>query len=294
MKKIVLTTLIVVVSIVGLTSLAISIASRVAILNVFLSLTPTAPMLAETNVLVLGVDAEGGVRSDTIMVLHINPEKRTAGLVSIPRDTLAILPGHGMDKINHSYAYGGVELARQTVQDFLRVNIPYYVIVNLTGIQKIIDDLGGVTVNVEKRMYYTDYAQNLFIDLYPGRQKLNGRQAMGYLRFRHTDNDFARIGRQQNFLHSVAGELMNKQNIFKTPGVFLSLFDCVHTNFSPREVLGVSLALRGAYELGNLNMTMISGTDLVVDGIYYLKANEAEVEKIVDKYLNGRNVASSG
>lgn len=288
MKKIVLTTLIVVVSIIGLTSLAVSIASKVAILNVFLSLTPTAPMLAETNILILGVDAEGGIRSDTIMVLHINPEKRAAGLVSIPRDTLAVLPGRGMDKINHAYAYGGIELARQTVQDFLRVSIPYYVIINLDGIEKIIDDLGGVTVNVEKRMYYTDYAQSLYIDLQPGRQKLNGRQAMGYLRFRHSDSDFARIGRQQNFLQSLAGELMTRENIFKTPGTFLALFDCVNTNLSPREVLGVSLALRGAFELGQFSMTMIAGTDLVVDGIYYLKADEAEVQRVVNNYLNGK------
>lgn len=269
----------------ALVGFTISIAARIALLDVFLSLTPATPIIRETNILVLGVDDAFGHRSDTIMVLHVNPEKKEAAVISIPRDTIVTIPERGLDKINHAYAYGGAELARRTAEGFLRISIPYYITVNLAGIENLIDQVGGVTVDVEKRMYYVDYAGDLFIDLQPGIQKLNGKQAMGYLRFRHTDNDFARIGRQQKFLRAVAAEMMKRENILKSPNLFLSLLACVETNLNSREILGLALALRGASELNQIRMSVIPGTDFMVDGIYYWKPDEAAVQEIVNRSI---------
>jgi polyisoprenyl-teichoic acid--peptidoglycan teichoic acid transferase len=295
LSKAVFITILMLVSVAGLSGFFIGAALKFSLLNVFLSLTPTAPILSETNILVLGLDSGADVhRSDTIMVLHINPENKTAAVVSIPRDTLLTIPGRGLDKINHAFAYGGAELSRKTVEDFLGVSIPYYILVDLNGIAKLIDDIGGVDVDVEKRMYYVDYAQDLHIDLQPGRQKLNGQQAMGYLRFRHSDNDFARIGRQQNFINQVASQMMTRDNLVRSPQMFLSLLSCVDSNLNAREILGLSLSLRGALETGRFNMTMVTGTDLMIDGVYYYRPDELNLQRIVEQYLHGRRLASSG
>jgi len=271
----------------------ISIAARIALLDVFFSLTPTAAIMGEANILVLGLDGVGGLRSDTIMVLHINPDKKEASILSIPRDTIVSIPGRGLDKVNAANAYGGVELARRTAEEFLQVEIPYYITVNLSGIAALIDQIGGVTIDVEKRMYYVDYAGDLYIDLQPGLQKLNGKQAMGYLRFRHTDNDFARIGRQQQFVSSVAAEIMRKENLLRSPNLFISLLQCVQTNLNSRQVLGLSLALRGVLELHQFSMNMVPGTDLMVDKIYYWKPDEAQVKQLVERHLAKKSLASA-
>ena len=239
------------------------------------------------------MDSVYGHRSATVMVLHIDPQKKAAAVVSIPRDTIVTVPDRGLDKINHAFAYGGVELARKTVENFLQISVPFHIIINLAGIEELIDKIGGLAVDVEKRMYYTDFAGDLVIDLQPGRQKLNGKQAMGYLRFRHSDNDFARIGRQQKFLQTLAEELMKRENIMKSPGLFLSLLACVDANLNSREILGLSLSLRNAYELRQFSMTTIPGWDLMVDGVYYWKPNEPEVQKTVEQYLHGERASRS-
>lgn len=294
MKKILAVIIIFLVCLAAIAGFFIGIGSRFALLEIFISLTPTVPILPETNILVLGIDDAFGHRSDTIMVLHVDPGKKESSVISIPRDTIAVLPDRGLDKISHAFAYGGVELARKTVENFLHVEIPHYLMVSLTGIENLIDEIGGVTVDVEKRMFYEDYAGDLHIDLQPGIQKLNGKQAMGYLRFRHTDNDFARIGRQQKFLRSLAAELMKRENILKSPQLFLSLLSCVETNLNSREILGLSLILRGAQETGQVYMTMVPGSDLMVDGIYYWKADEAALQRIVEQFILGKKLASSG
>jgi LCP family protein required for cell wall assembly len=293
MKKALIIITIVLCCLAAAVGFTISLAARIALLDVFFALTPTVPALPESNILVLGVDDVFGHRSDTIMVLHIDPEKKTAAVISIPRDTIVTIPGRGLDKINHAFAYGGAELARSTAEEFLRIRIPYHVIVDLAGIENLIDQVGGVPVNVEKRMYYVDYAGDLHIDLQPGMQKLNGKQAMGYLRFRHSDNDFARIGRQQKFIQALASELMKRENILKAPNLFLSLLSCVDTNLNSREILGLSLALRGAYEINNFRMSTIPGSDFMVDGVYYWKPNEAEVQRIISNLFFVRSPASS-
>jgi LCP family protein required for cell wall assembly len=294
MKKIIIVFLVVGIIFTGMLGFLFGIASRFAIFEIFFSLAPTPPLMQEANILVLGVDNTRGHLSDTIMLLHINPEKKSASLVSIPRDTIAELPQRGLDKINAAYAYGGIDYACKTAENFLQISIPYYITVNLSGIQKLIDEIGGITIDVEKRMYYVDYAGGLFIDLKPGRQKLSGKQLMGYLRFRHSDGDFARINRQQNFLKAVAGELMKRENLIKSPALFFSLLSNVDTNLNSREILGLSMNLRAALETGQVYMTTIPGTDLMLDGIYYWKPDREAVSRIVEQYITGKKLASSG
>ncbi|OGB86815.1 hypothetical protein A3H38_01650 [candidate division WOR-1 bacterium RIFCSPLOWO2_02_FULL_46_20] len=268
----------------------VAIASKLTLLKVFLSLAPTNILLPTSNILVLGIDDAFGHRSDTIMVLHANPENKEASLISVPRDTLAVLHGHSLGKINHAYAYGGIELARKSVEDLLNVDIPYYLCVNLSGIVNIIDELGGITIDVEHRMYYVDSAGDLNIDLNPGLQKLSGKQAMGYVRFRSDGGDFSRIARQQKFIQALANELIKRDNVLRSPKLFLGLLSYVDTNLSSKQVLGLSLSMRTAFELGRVYLAVLPGTDLMVDGIYYWQPDKAGLKNIVEKYICGKQV----
>ncbi len=262
-----------------------AVLSRITLLETLLTLMPASGLLEPTNVIVLGIDATAGSkRSDTIMLLHVNPATRFAGVLSVPRDTQVSIPGYGKDKINHAYAYGGIELAKKTAAEFLKVDIPYYIKVDLSGLANIIDRLGGVTINVEKRMYYVDNAGKFFVDLKPGTQKLSGQQALGYVRFRHDNlGDFGRVERQQKFLHSLANEMIYGGNIVKAPALLYDLISNIETNLNSREILGLTIALRQAYESGNIEMETIPGESEMQRGIYYWMPDMAGLQKIIDK-----------
>lgn len=116
---------------------------------------------------------------------------------------------------------------------------------------------------------------------------------MGYLRFRHTDNDFARIGRQQKFLSAVAGQIMKRENLVRSPAIFLSLLGCIESNLNSREILGVALALRGAFEIGQVSMSMVPGTDLMVDGIYYWRPDDAALQKFSEQFNAGKKAVAA-
>ncbi len=292
MKKFLTVFIVVLVLISAILGFGIAVVSKLALLDIFFSLTPTEPLLQATNVLVLGIDDAFGHRSDTIMVVHTDPVSKTTSLISVPRDTLAVLPGRGLDKINHAFAYGGVELTRKAVEDLLNIDIPYYVTIDLSGITELIDQVGGVVIDVEKRMYYVDYAGGLHIDLQPGNQRLTGRQAMGYLRYRRDGGDFKRISRQQRFLKSFADQMMAKDNLLRSPKIYLTLLSFLETNLNARETLGLALGVRQAVELGQIHMTTLPGTDMMVDGIYYWKLDQVRLKNIVEQFIFKPRVTS--
>ncbi len=291
MKKILIITTIIIVVFSALFGFVAGIASKYALFEIFLTLTPSTPFFPESNILVLGVDNAFGHRSDTIMVLHTDPKTKSASLISIPRDTLAVLPGRGLDKINHAFAYGGIDLARRSVERLLNIPIPHYIAVNLSGLINLIDELGGVTVNVERRMYYVDYAGGLYINLRPGQQKLSGKDAMGYLRYRSDGGDFYRIKRHQKFLQALADEMLKNENRLRSPKLFMTLLSYLNTNLSSKDTLGLCLGLRAAHESDRVHMATLPGYDMMVDGIYYWKPDQIKMQEIVKKYINNRETA---
>ena len=158
--------------------------------------------------MLLGVDrrADDVGRSDTLMVASVDMDSHKAALLSVPRDTRVAIDGHGYDKINHAYAFGGHELSKSTVERLLGTHIAHYVIIDTKAFQRIIDALGGVDIDVDKRMHYEDpWDDNggLVIDLYPGQQHLDGAKAIQYVRYRDGEGDIGRIGRQQKFMKAV-------------------------------------------------------------------------------------------
>ncbi|MDY4696666.1 MAG: LCP family protein, partial [Selenomonas montiformis] len=110
------------------------------------------------HVMILGVDrrADDAGRSDTMMIASLDPDKETASLLSVPRDTRVKIDGHGYEKINHAYAYGGHELSQKAVEQLLGEKIDHYILIDTRSFARIIDAMGGVDIQVEKRMYYED------------------------------------------------------------------------------------------------------------------------------------------
>ncbi len=180
------------------------------------------------NILLLGVDSNGtgsdiweGTRSDTIMVVNIDPRTRSINAISIPRDSKVYLPDNkGIQKINSAHAIGGINLVKKTLKETFGIKIDKYIIVHDEAVEKIVDVLGGIPIYVEKPMRYHDYAGKLHIDLNKGNTVLNGKQAVGYLRYRKDGlGDIGRTQRQQWFMRSLFEKLHSPQSITKIPEV---------------------------------------------------------------------------
>ena len=169
-----------------------------------------------TNILVMGVDARPGEdrsRSDTMMLVSIDPKINKVAVISIPRDTKVKIKGSS-NRIAAANFIGGPELAVTTVEELLEVKIDNYITADFNGFKEIIDTLGGVTITVPERMYKPSED----IDLNPGTQKLNGRQALGLVRYRdYVTGDIQRTAQQQEFIKALAAEVLKPATITKLP-----------------------------------------------------------------------------
>ncbi|HHW14080.1 MAG TPA: LCP family protein, partial [Firmicutes bacterium] len=146
-----------------------------------------AESLKPVTILVVGVDSrrEDIGRTDTILLATYNPPAQRFQAVWIPRDTRVLVPGYNyFQKVNAAYSLGGVDLTRRTIEDLLGVKIDYHLLVDFKGFVEVVDSMGGVTVDVPKRMDYDDNAQDLHIHLAPGKQRLSGTEALGFVRYR--------------------------------------------------------------------------------------------------------------
>jgi LCP family protein required for cell wall assembly len=161
-----------------------------------------------TIALVVGSDHRSGdgknapSRSDTLMLVRIDPRTKYISLLSLPRDLHVEIPGVGVDKINAAYSDGGYKLALRTVEAYTQLKVNYLITVDFSGFTKLVGSFGGVYVPVDQYYYHDNatggnYSQ---INIPPGYQKLNGLDSLAYARYRHTDSDFYRNARQQVFL----------------------------------------------------------------------------------------------
>ncbi len=237
------------------------------------------------NILLLGVDSvDHSSRSDTIIVVGISPDKKVA-LLSIPRDTRVNVPGKGYTKINHAYAYGGIELLKKTIENFMGIKIDYYVKTDYQGFEEVIDKLGGIEINVEKRMYYVDKAGHLYIDLKPGKQILDGEKAIQYVRFRHDKlGDIGRIKRQQKFLNALAEKLMKGRNIVKSPSIIKDIFDALDTNLGFHTSISIVNMVKGIKKEDIVFLTL-PGKPKYINGISYWIPDKEKMKEIVENYF---------
>jgi len=268
--------------------------TRVSLLEFFMLFLPQT-QLNGVNILAFGVDDTKGVqRADTIVLFHLDPDRHRIGALSIPRDTRVEVPGHGVTKINHAYAYGGVSLLRKSISQFLGVPVHYYVRFNLEGVSKIIDEIGGINMNVEKNMLYRDEAGDLYIDLKKGVQDLNGKQAVEYLRFRHdNEGDIGRIHRQQKFMQAVAQKVTQTGRLLELPGIIRRVSGMVETDLNTREMVNFAVQFQDTIVRGSIDKATVPGDVGLISGVSYWKADITRLDKIMENVIMGIHQTAS-
>lgn len=232
------------------------------------------------NVLLMGVDERAGDRgrSDTLIVASIQPSNEKTNMVSIPRDTRTTLGGEEPesgreDKINHAYAFGGVDMAVDTVESFLDVDMDYYVRINMEGLVELVDAVGGVTI--QNDLAFSRGDQN-----FPeGEITLTGDEALEYVRMRKQDpnGDLGRNERQREVIKGVVEKAASFSSVNKVQGILDVMGDNVKTNadFDTLQMLFKDYRASGR----NIDTYQLSGNGVMIDGIYYMQVPDAEIAK---------------
>ncbi|MRH43478.1 transcriptional regulator LytR [Aquibacillus halophilus] len=229
------------------------------------------------NILLLGVDEReyDQGRSDTMIVMTLDPNNDRMQMVSIPRDTRTEIIGHGtIDKINHSYAFGGSNMAVDTVENFLDIEIDYYVRVNMEGLQQLVDTVGGVTVNNNLAF------KNGSFQFEEGELELNGREALAYVRMRKEDpqGDAGRNERQRQVIESVIDKGASLGVVNKIGDIMDVLGDNVSTNMDFSDMRRLATDYSSARK--NNKTYQIDGNGTFIGDIWYLIVPDREVEKV--------------
>jgi LCP family protein required for cell wall assembly len=241
------------------------------------------------NILLVGIDQryeDEMSRSDTNLLLSIDPKNKKLVLISLPRDSLVTLPGYeGDQKLAHAHSYGGVPLLVKTIESILNIEIPYYIEVNFDGFKKMIDLIGGVTIDVEKDMDYESYLGDVRIHLKKGLQHLNGEKALEYVRFRMDETgDIGRMERQQKFIKAIIKQALALSNTIKLQKALLELKNWVKTNLEPSQIIKIGLIVKNINEEDMISFTL-PGTLGWKNHLSYYILDYDKINEIVDKYL---------
>lgn len=253
------------------------------------------------HILLFGIDKtattdmteEGNpTRSDVVMLVTIDPVTKRAQLLSLPRDTYVSIRGHqGKTKLGHAYAYGGEKLAEETVEDFLDVKIDYYATVDYKAVERLVDAVGGIEVDIPFDYSYEDtyVVPNLHIDFKKGKQKLDGANAVRYLRIRkiYEDQDIDRIQVQQRFMMQLFDKLKRPMMILKIPELIDIALDNIETNLSYGQI--AYLAKMGLdMDRENIQTDTLVGDNKRIGSIDYYIVNQASAREQVRRFTEGK------
>lgn len=230
------------------------------------------------SVLVLGVDEREGDkgRSDTMIVLTVNPALKSSKMVSIPRDTYTEMVGKGVqDKINHAYAFGGIEMSMDSVEGLLDIPIDYVVQVNMESFKDIVDAVGGIKVTNPLDFKVGTYT-------FPkGEITLDGEKALSFVRMRYEDprGDFGRQDRQKQVIQAVMREGASLNSLVNFKSIFGAIGKNVRTNMTFDEMIDVQSKYRDAF--GKVDQLYIKeGQGKMMNGVWYYMMNDQELESI--------------
>lgn len=251
----------------------------------------------EIQFVLMGVDAptiekSKGTRTDTIMISKVNFDKGSIDIISVPRDT-RVQVRNKLDKINHAHAFGGPDLLLESINNFLKTDLEYYVKIDYRSVIEVVDAIGGIEIDVPRRMYYQDPSVNppLNIDLEPGVQILNGKQSHDFLRWRqnnngtgYTEGDVGRIKAQQYFMTELIKELLKPKNITKLPTLIKTYYDYVDTNI-PLNMILKGITFASNFDLSNVKMHTIPGSGQYIDKISYFIYNVNETNLLIENVL---------
>jgi polyisoprenyl-teichoic acid--peptidoglycan teichoic acid transferase len=226
--------------------------------------------------------------SDVMLLFRFDPEAEKMTVLSIPRDTQVMMDGYGTIKINAANIKGGPVASARLVSQLLDgVQIDRYVRVNVGGVQKLVDALGGVTVNVPKDMKYQDDSQHLYINLKQGTQHLDGDRTLQLLRFRHDGNgDIGRIERQQMVMRALMEQTLNPMTLVRFPQILNVVQSHLDTNLTTEELLALA-AFGVKTERRNVQMLTLPG-EANRSGrheVSYWLPNHSRIHEIVEEYF---------
>ncbi|MGH2712139.1 MAG: LCP family protein [Actinomycetota bacterium] len=270
------------------------------------------------NVLVLGSDSRagltpeeqaqfgseetvGGQRSDTIILMSIDPRREQAVVVHFPRDLRVEIPGHGFDKINAAYDYGGANLVIKTVKEFTGLPIHNYMEINLDGFQDLVDTLGGVRICVDRAM--DDDKAGLHIPK-AGCYDMDGPTALAFVRARSVTGDlipdFSRIARQQQFMRATFNKLLSFGNLLDDE-LIRKAVGSIRTDDSltPTELLSLGRRLRALAEQDptgedSLDLRVVPGTTATIGDVSYVVAEQPETRELFERMEQGGDLGRLG
>jgi len=258
------------------------------------------------NILLLGTDKRasetGPTRTDTMILVTIDPQTKSAGMLSIPRDLWVTIPGYSENRINVAHFYGerdkypggGPALAKKTVQYTLGIPVHYYVRVNFEGFERIIDAIGGITIDVEEAIHDTKYPDENYgymtVDIPAGIQKMDGKTALQYARTRHGSSDFSRARHQQQVLKAVRDKVMRLDiPLTRIPEILKLVGDSVQTDLSLTEMY--ALAKVGRELTGDIQSAVIDESlttpETTPDGASVLIPNSAKIREVINALFGG-------
>ncbi len=246
------------------------------------------------NILLLGVDSNGadsdlwvGTRTDTIILMNIDPRTRTVNAISIPRDSKVYLPdGMGTQKINAAHAIGGIKMTVRTIEDTLGVKIDRYIVFHDEGVRAVVKALDGVDIYVEKNMKYDDYAGNLHINFKKGKHHLTDKDVVEYLRFRHDAmGDIGRTKRQQWFLRGLLSDLKKPETIVKIPRLVSVTNKYVKTDMTPYEMSQYA-TLATHFDMDNIEIAMLPGAPNKHGYTSYWILDPEKTQDVVDRLIH--------
>ncbi|MFC0299949.1 LCP family protein [Virgibacillus soli] len=237
------------------------------------------------NILLLGVDQRKGDkgRSDTILLLSLNPSANSMVMLSIPRDTYVNIPGRGMDKINHAFAFGGTELSVKTVEEAFNLPVHFYAEINMEGFQQGIDAIGGVDVKNDQ-----DFSQG-GKHFAVGNIHLNGKDALKYIRMRKQDprGDMGRNERQRNVIVAAMNKGANFTNITKFGEILNIVGGNVETDLNKDRIQALFSGYRNTRN--NIKTLEIKGSGQIINRIWYYIVPDTEFNRVTTEITNHMN-----
>ena len=246
------------------------------------------PLNDNVSVLFIGIDdsetrgqGDTNSRSDALMLATLNNKSKSVKLVSIPRDSYVYIPEVGYkDKITHAHAYGGTKAAIETVEDLMEVPVDYYVKMNFDAFIDVVNALGGIEAEVPYKMLEKDEFDRKTVQLEPGVQELNGREALALARTRHYDNDIERGKRQQMILSAIVKKAASASSFTKYGEVIDAVGENMKTDMTFDEMKSFFEYIKGGAP--QLDTLSLKGDDDMSTGVYYWKLDDESLDEARD------------
>lgn len=242
------------------------------------------------NVMIMATD-KGGLLTDTMMLASCDSDRKQINIISFPRDT-RVKSSRGYRKLNSVYATGKEGERHENTISYIReltgLPVHYYVVVNPDGFRRVIDTLGGVWIDVPIRMYYTDPDQDLYIDLQPGYQLLDGAKAEQFCRFRsgYANADLGRIEAQQNFVKALLDQKLKPEYFMKSGEIYQHIVDCVDTNFAVSDI-PVFLKIFESLQGDGIRTYEMPMTPQTINGVSYVICDVKATKELIDTEFLG-------